>query len=116
MREYHELDTSPALSIASYHHNASTKSETACDSEQDSDEGRRIEYYVDAQNTVDLDSDVNMPPDGEDEEVAEEGEEHEENEDEEEEEEQQEEVDEDEEEDKDDDNGKEPGTIGHREI
>jgi len=65
----------------------------------------RIEDDVDAPDGVDLDGDVDMQRDIADEEDEEEGDEKE-----------QEEMDEDEEEDEDEDNGKEPWTIGQREM
>jgi len=65
-----------------------------------------MEDHVDAPDGVDLDGDVDMERDGDDEEEEDEKKEDEE----------EEEVDEDEEEDKDEDDGKEPWTIGQREM
>ena len=100
-RVYLEPEASPAVSIASDDDTDSAESDGEYDSELDVN--MCIEDHVDAPDGVDIDGDVDMDWDGEDEEDEEEEDEKEE-----------EMVDEDEEEDE--DNGKEPRTIGQKEM
>jgi len=105
---YIEPDASPAVSIASDDNTDSTKeSDGEYDSDHSPDVDMHMEDDVDAPYGVDLNRNVDMERDDDDEEEEDEEEEDGEEEDEEE---------EDKEEEEDEDDGKEPWTIGQREM
>jgi len=81
------------------------ESDREYDSERDSDVDLHMEDDVDAPDSIDLDGDVDMERDGDDEEEDDEAEEDE-----------KEEEEQDEDNDEDEDDGKEPRTIGQREM
>jgi len=113
---YLDPDESPAVSIFTDDDTNSTESYAEYATEHDPDVDMCMEDDVDAPDGVDLDSDVDIEKDGDDEEEEDEEEKDEEEEDGEEQNWEENEEDKDEEQDKDEDDGKEPRTIGHREL